>query len=102
MAEARYAFIKDETVVNVVIFDDPTNELLNHFKQEFELDAIVLATSTTDIGGTYDGAKFWLPKPYSSWVKGDEKWQPPTPYPTDDKLYTWDEPSLTWLEIQQP
>jgi len=42
--------------------------------------------------------EFNLRKPYPSWV-GDidtMSWQPPTPYPQDDKQYYWDEPSTSW------
>lgn len=39
-------------------------------------------------------------QPYPSWV-GDistMSWQPPVPYPTDDKNYYWDEPTVSWKE----
>lgn len=39
-------------------------------------------------------------KPYPSWV-GDidtMSWQPPVPYPQDDKQYYWDEPTVSWKE----
>ena len=45
--------------------------------------------------------EFNLRKPYSSWV-GDidtMSWQPPIPYPQDDKRYYWDEPTVTWKEF---
>ena len=40
-------------------------------------------------------------KPYPSWV-GDintMSWQPPVPYPQDDKRYYWDEPTVSWVEV---
>ena len=40
-------------------------------------------------------------KPYPSWV-GDidtMSWQPPVPYPQDDKSYYWDEPTVSWKEF---
>jgi hypothetical protein len=40
-------------------------------------------------------------KPYPSWV-GDintMSWQPPVPYPQDDKQYYWDEPTVSWKEF---
>jgi len=40
-------------------------------------------------------------KPYPSWV-GDidtMSWQPPAPYPQDDKSYYWDEPTVSWKEF---
>jgi hypothetical protein len=40
-------------------------------------------------------------KPYSSWV-GDlttMSWQPPVPYPQDGNFYQWDEPTVSWIQI---
>ena len=40
-------------------------------------------------------------KPYPSWV-GDlatMSWQPPVPYPQDDKNYYWDELLINWVEV---
>ena len=98
-----YAFIKDNAVINIAVFEDPTNELLSHFKNEFELDEIVLGTDKATIGGTYDGNKFWLPQPYPSWIKNEElnDWETPVPYPTieegSDEYYVWDEDTTSWL-----
>lgn len=107
MAEVNYAFLKNGEVINVAVFDDPTDEqLLEHFKNEFSLDNIVKATDKTAVGGTYDGEKFWLPKPYPSWIKGAEDWEAPVAYPAfdeeDPKYYTWDEDSVSWIEVVPP
>jgi len=54
------------------------------------------------IGYTYDPVNDWFfaPQPYPSWTLDSEaKWQPPTPYPTDGKFYTWNESTLTWDEV---
>jgi hypothetical protein len=104
MSEVNYAFIKDGTVVNVAVFEDPTDaQLLAHFKNEFSLDNIVLATNKAAIGGTYDGTKFWLPQPYPSWVKGSDDWEAPVAKPEfdekDPKYYTWDEATTSWVEV---
>ena len=37
MSEQIYAFIKDGIVTNVSVFDNPSEELLSHFKNEFNL-----------------------------------------------------------------
>ena len=103
MTEANYAFIKDNKVINVVVFNDPTQELLDTFKKEYEVDVIVLAEKYAAVNGTYDGTKFWLPQPYPSWVKNEElhEWQSPVPYPTieegSDEYYVWDENTTSWL-----
>jgi hypothetical protein len=55
------------------------------------------------IGYSYDRTKdaFIPPKPYPSWVLNDDTclWGAPTPMPTDDKRYSWDEPTLAWVEV---
>ena len=43
---------------------------------------------------------FVAPQPYPSWsLDVDAKWQPPTPYPTDDKMYSWNEGTTEWTEV---
>jgi len=106
MTEKKYAFIKNNNVTNVVIFDDPTAELLNSFIQAHNIDNIVLATDKSTIDGTYDGTKFWLPQPFPSWIKNEEtnEWEAPIPYPVfdpeDPRYYEWNEDILNWEEIQ--
>jgi len=42
---------------------------------------------------------FVAPKPYNSWVLNDKaQWEAPVPMPTDDKRYSWDETTLSWVE----
>ncbi len=44
---------------------------------------------------------FVAPQPYPSWVlDADAKWQAPVPMPTDGKMYSWDEASLSWVEVE--
>lgn len=55
------------------------------------------------IGYTYDGNldAFVAPQPFPSWVlDADAKWQAPVPYPTDGKMYAWDENTLSWVETE--
>ena len=53
-------------------------------------------------GYTYDKVRdaFIAPQPYPSWtlVEATCQWEAPTPYPTDDKMYTWDEDTTNWIE----
>ncbi len=55
------------------------------------------------IGYTYDEGRdaFIPPKPYNSWLLDEDtcQWKAPTPYPNDDKRYTWDEETTSWVEI---
>jgi hypothetical protein len=58
------------------------------------------------IGYTYDKDRdaFIPPKPYNSWLLNDDtcQWEPPTPMPTDGKLYIWDEETTSWVEFVPP
>jgi len=52
---------------------------------------------------TYDSARdaFIAPKPFNSWLLNEAicRWEAPTPMPTDDKRYTWNEETLSWDEV---
>jgi len=56
------------------------------------------------IGGIYDSIRdaFYSPKPFPSWILDETtcNWEAPTPMPTDDKVYTWDETTVSWVEVQ--
>jgi hypothetical protein len=54
------------------------------------------------IGYTYDSVRdaFIPPQPYSSWTLNEDTclWDAPVAYPTDGKIYTWDEATTNWVE----
>lgn len=56
------------------------------------------------LGDTYDATRdaFIPRKPFDSWSLNETtcNWDAPTPYPTDGKIYIWDEPSLTWIAYE--
>ena len=53
------------------------------------------------IGYTYDQTNdvFYAPQPFNSWIlnKNTWTWEAPIAYPTDGKIYNWDEPTKTWV-----
>jgi len=55
------------------------------------------------VGYTYDAQRdaFVAPQPYASWTLDDATclWNAPTPMPTDDKKYCWNEPTTSWVEV---
>ena len=55
------------------------------------------------LGYTYDAVRdaFIPPKPYPSWLLNDDTclWNPPFPYPTDGKSYSWNENLISWVAI---
>jgi len=55
------------------------------------------------VGYTYDSQRdaFISPQPFPSWVMSEEtcQWSAPVLMPTDGKRYSWDEPTLAWVEV---
>jgi hypothetical protein len=45
---------------------------------------------------------FIPPQPFPSWNLNEDLcvWEPPTPMPTDNKFYKWNESTLSWEEIE--
>ena len=55
------------------------------------------------VGYTCDATlnAFVPPKPFPSWLLNTNtcQWQAPVPYPTDGKMYFWDEETQQWVEV---
>ena len=49
-----------------------------------------------------DRDAFYAPQPYASWTLNDDSclWEPPVARPDDDKYYTWDEDTTSWVEVE--
>ena len=62
---------------------------------------IPLHKNYAGIGYTFDGVGFAAPQPFPSWTLNQQSylWEAPTPMPTDDKRYTWDEETTSWVEV---
>ena len=75
-----------------------------HYGQDGQPDGgVALRGNYAGIGYTYDSVNdvFYPPQPYPSWtISGpDWLWKAPVPMPEDGKAYTWDEPTLNWVEL---
>lgn len=57
------------------------------------------------VGFTYDSGRdaFIPPKPYESWVLNETSclWEAPIAYPTDGKIYRWNETTTSWDEVSE-
>jgi hypothetical protein len=57
------------------------------------------------IGFKYDSTRdaFIPPKPFTSWKLNEDTclWEAPVAYPTDGKLYTWNESKKKWDEVTE-
>ena len=61
----------------------------------------VLQVLTTEEYQTVKAAEYQARKPYPSWIGNEETmtWAAPTVYPNDNKIYRWDEPTTSWVEV---
>lgn len=117
---AHFAQLNDENLVTqvIVVANQDTAD-----QDGVENEAIGIEFCTNLLGGTwkqtsynanirknyagvgykYDAAldAFIPPQPFASWTLNNEtaQWEAPTPYPTDDKRYTWDEATTAWVEV---
>jgi hypothetical protein len=114
---AHYAFIDENNIVVEVIVGRNEDEVVDGISDweshyaEFRSGLICKRTSYNNnirkkfagIGMTYNEVldAFIAPKPYPSWVLNEETcdWEAPTPKPTDDKTYRWDESAQNWEEV---
>ena len=57
------------------------------------------------IGYTYDSQRdaFIPPQPYPSWTLVEEtcNWTAPVAMPTDEKKYSWDEATTSWIQVNE-
>jgi hypothetical protein len=106
-----HAFLRNDTVINVAVFDGHDSELLNVFKEAHNADWVMCCCDhgPAFIGGLWDGTRFYPAKPYSNWIwyegsgvfnsNGIEtfspQWVPPIPRPTD-ALYEWNQQDYSW------
>ena len=112
---AHYAFLDENNIVTEVIVGIDETELIEGLDTETWYGNFRGQTckrtsyngnirkNYAGIGYTYDPVAdhFFAPQPYLSWtLDADAKWQAPTPMPVvEGKFFTWDEPTLSWVEI---
>jgi hypothetical protein len=102
----------DQETINTGHFGDPSTFVQTsyntrggvHYGQDGQPDnGVALRKNYAGIGYIYDSQRdaFYAPQPYASWTLNEETcyWEAPTPMPTDGKLYTWDEDTLSWVEV---
>lgn len=95
--------LRGQLIHNIIIFDDPSEDLLNWFKKNEQVDDIVPLPETQEgraqIGATWDGTRIIRLKPWPSWVLNEDyDWVAPIPYPADDENdYVWNEKEQKWV-----
>ncbi len=117
---AHYAKIKNGIVTQVIVAEaDFFNDFVDsspgewvqtsyntrggvHYGQDGQPDGgTALRKNYAGEGFHYDGTGFYAPQPYDSWTLNSTTylWEAPTPYPTDGKMYEWNEADQRWDEV---
>lgn len=99
---ARYAVIKEEEVINVIIADsiDIAESVTGLMCVEYT------GENPAGIGWGYNSVlgKFIAPKPYPSWILNETTcvWEAPTPLPDNENVYVWNEETVSWDLVPTP
>jgi hypothetical protein len=113
---AHYAHVENGIVTQVIVADqdfinsgavgDPSTWVqtsYNTYAGEHRNGGTPLRKNYAGIGHIYDSVRdaFYAPSPFPSWLLNEHScvWEAPTPMPTDDKRYTWNESNTSWDEI---
>ena len=114
---AHFAKIEEGIVVQVIVVEqdiidsgiygnplDWVQTSYNTYAGKHLLGGIPLRMNYAGIGDTYDNIRdaFIPQKPLPSWILDEEtcQWKSPIPYPSDEKIYIWDEEKISWVECK--
>jgi len=96
----------EQDVVDSGLFGDPASWVQTSYNTSggvHVLGGTPFRKNYAGIGYTYDSTRdaFIPPKPFNSWSLNEDTclWEAPVAMPTDGKIYTWDEDTLSWVEI---
>ena len=78
-----------------------------HYGQDGQPDGgVALRGNYAGIGYTYDRTNdvFYPPSPFPSWTLNNTTWtwEAPVAYPSDGKIYRWNEETQNWVEVDVP
>ena len=113
---AHYAFLDENNIVTEVIPGRNEDEVVDGISDweawygEFRGQVCKRTSYNNNYRKNYAGVGYYFdaerdafiaPKPYDSWILNEETciWESPTSYPTDDKMYIWNEEELSWEEV---
>ena len=96
----KYAVIENDKVLNTI-----EAESIEIAESVTGFTCIEYTDEPAEPNGTYVNNRFIKAQPYPSWTLDENfEWQPPVPNPAlsnnnSGKLYSWDEESLSWIEL---
>jgi len=99
---AHYAKIESDIVTEVIVAEQAHVDTLSGTWVKTSYNESI-RKNYAGIGYTYDTVKdaFIASKPHASWTLNNTtcKWESPIAFPTDGKVYKWDEDTTAWVEI---
>lgn len=119
---AHFARVNEDNIVEeVVVVGNDDEHRGNDFLNEIGFPGRWIQTSYNTLAGVhslggiplrknyaapgyfYDELRdaFIPPKQFDSWILNEDTciWNPPVEYPSDGKIYSWREESLSWVEL---
>ena len=117
---ANFALIKESIVIAVIVIDNEviTNngieveqlgiDFINFLNIDYDFDTIKQTSYNYNfrnvyagIGFTYDSINnvFISIKPFEDWILVNFKWEAPIPYPSDGKMYSWNDNKWNLINI---
>ena len=100
--------VVEQDVLDTGLFGDPNlwvQTSYNTLGGVHTLGGTPLRKNYAGVGYTYDSERdaFIPPTPFTSWVLNEETclWQAPVPMNDDGKMYSWDETTLSWIEVEE-
>lgn len=96
-----YAMLKDNIVKEIFVFEkDVSQEFVLHVCNELQFDLFMKVDNTVQVGYNWNIDHFESPKPYSSWIWLNGKWNPPVEMPLGEEgiYFVWNEEEQKWDE----
>lgn len=99
--------VAEQDFINSGAVGDPANWIqtsYNTYGGQHRLGGTPLRKNYAGIGYSYDSQRdaFIPPKPYASWILDEATclWSAPTPMPTDNQTYRWNEDTVSWQVVE--
>jgi len=95
----------EQDVLNTGLWGDPKDWIQTSYNTHGgqHPEGRPLRGNFAGVGYTYDAVNdvFYAQKPYPSWIlsKTAWTWEAPVSKPEDDKIYRWNEETVSWVEI---
>jgi hypothetical protein len=96
----------EQDVIDTGLFGDPNSFVQTSYNTQsgvHKLGGTPLRKNYAGIGYTYDKVRdaFIPPKPFNSWILNEStgQWDSPVTMPIDGKSYSWNEDTISWVEI---